>query len=49
MLTSCPASALVLGVKIGASRREDSTSPAGSAMPQTVPDFWYSFQPLPER
>ncbi|MNU06256.1 hypothetical protein D3C72_2513910 [compost metagenome] len=42
-----PTAALVEGVKIGCGSLEASFRPAGSWMPQTVPVFWYSFQPEP--
>ena len=49
MFSSCPDSALVAGVKMGSGSSDDSTNPGGSAIPQTDPDFWYSFQPDPDR
>jgi len=45
----CPASALVAGVKMGCGSFEARFSPAGSAMPHTLPDSWYSFHPEPSR
>ena len=39
MFSSCPAEALVEGVKMGSSSRALSVSPPGNAMPQTVPLF----------
>ena len=38
---------LVEGVKIGCGSLAASFRPGGRAMPQTVPLFWYSFQPEP--
>ena len=50
MFSSCsPSSAFVAGVKIGSGSRSLSRSPGGSAIPQTVPVAWYSFQPEPAR
>ena len=49
MLTSWPLSSFVAGVKIGSGSRSDSYSPFGRAMPQTMPVFWYSFHPDPDR
>ena len=45
IFSSWPVSALVDGVKIGSGNSDDSFNPGGSLMPQTVCDFWYSFQP----
>ncbi len=42
-----PTAALVEGVKIGCGSLAASFRPAGRAIPQTVPLFWYSFQPEP--
>ena len=50
MFSSCsPIGALYAGVKIGSGRQSPSCNPAGSAMPQTVPDAWYSLNPDPVR
>ena len=49
MFSSWPVSAFVAGVKIGSGNSDDSFKPGGSLMPQTVCDFWYSFQPEPAR
>ncbi len=49
MFSSWPVSAFVAGVKIGSGSSPDSFKPGGSLMPQTVCDFWYSFQPEPAR
>ena len=40
MLSSCPVSALVVGVKIGSGSRSESRSPGGSVIPQTCPLRW---------
>ena len=42
-----PTAALVAGVKMGSGRGWVMDIPGGSAMPQTVPMRWYSFQPDP--
>ncbi len=44
-----PSAAFVAGVKIGSGSRWDSSSPLGSAIPQTLPSRRYSFQPDPVR
>ena len=50
MFSSCsPIGAFVAGVKIGSGSRSPSTNPLGSAMPQTVPEAWYSAHPDPVR
>ena len=48
-LMSWPLASLVAGAKIGSASFSDSLSPAGSAIPETAPVFWYSFHPEPER
>ena len=47
--SSCPSSALVVGVKSGVSRRWLSPSPSGAGLPPIVPLRLYSAQPEPAR
>ena len=46
---SWPVSSLVAGVKIGSGSLLRLPQARGRRMPQTVPVFWYSFQPEPAR
>ena len=48
-IVMCAIGAFVAGVKIGSGSRSPSTNPLGSAMPQTVPEAWYSAHPDPVR
>ncbi len=49
MSSSCPDTALVVGVKIGAGSLSASRTPGGSATPHTSPRARYDFSPEPAR
>jgi len=47
IFSSC--SAFFAGVNIASGNLSANFKPAGNLIPQTVPDFWYSFHPVPTK